>query len=92
VKHLKTTKWTKNEQTTKIRYFKIPLCLKFEQCEKTKMPLGRKRLRLTQMQNQDDFVQNLINDLCKQTEKIQGQIARTKMGSFVGNDPKYPFV
>ena len=32
------------------------------------------------------FVQNLINDSCRQIEKIQGQIVGTKMGSFVGND------
>jgi len=32
------------------------------------------------------FGQNLINDSCRQVEKIQGQIAGTKMGSFVGND------
>jgi len=32
------------------------------------------------------FVQSLIYDSCKQIEKAQGQIARTKMGSFVGND------
>jgi len=32
------------------------------------------------------FVQSLIYDSCKQTEKTQGQIAGTKMGSFVGND------
>ena len=32
------------------------------------------------------FVQNLINDSCKQIDKTQGQIAGTKMGSFVGND------
>jgi len=28
----------------------------------------------------------LINDSCRQIKKTQGQIARTKMGSFVGND------
>jgi len=33
-----------------------------------------------------DFVQILINDLCKQVEKTQGQIAGTKKSSFVGND------
>ena len=38
------------------------------------------------MQNQDDFVQNLINNSCKQTEKTQGQMQGLKMGSFVGND------
>jgi len=32
------------------------------------------------------FVQSLIYDSCKQIEKTQGQIVRTKMGSFVGND------
>ncbi len=32
------------------------------------------------------FVQNLINGLCKQTEKTQGQIVGTKMGSIAGND------
>ncbi len=32
------------------------------------------------------FVQNLINDSCRQVEKTQGQIVGTKMGSFVGND------
>jgi len=41
-KQLKLTKWTKNEQTTKMRYSKIPLCPKFVWCEKTKMPLGQK--------------------------------------------------
>ena len=50
------------------------------------MPLGQKRLRLTQMQIKMIFVQNLINDSCKQIEKTQGQIVGTKMGSFVGND------
>jgi len=30
VKQLKLTRWTKNEQTTKMRYFKIPLCPKFK--------------------------------------------------------------
>ncbi len=50
------------------------------------MPLGQKRLRLTQMQIKVIFVQNLISGLCKQTEKTQGQIVGTKMGSFVGND------
>jgi len=70
----------------KMRYFKIPLCPKFVWCEKTKMPLGQKRLKLTQMQTKMIFVQNLINDSCKQIEKTQGQIAGTKMGSFVGND------
>jgi len=32
------------------------------------------------------FVQNLIDDSCKQIEKTPGQIVGTKMGSFVGND------
>ncbi len=32
------------------------------------------------------FVQNLINDSCRQIEKIQGQIVGTKMGSIEGND------
>ena len=32
------------------------------------------------------FVQNLINDSCRQIEKTQGQIQGLKMGSFVGND------
>ena len=50
------------------------------------MPLGQKRLRLTQMQTKMIFVQNLINDSCKQFEKTQGQIVGTKMGSLVGND------
>jgi len=50
------------------------------------MPLGQKRLRLTQMQIKMIFVQNLINDSCKRIEKTQGQIVGTKMGSFVGND------
>jgi len=31
-------------------------------------------------------VQILINDLCKQIGKTQGQIVGTKMGSFAGND------
>ena len=50
------------------------------------MPLGQKRLRLTQMQIKMILVQNLIKDLCKQIDKTQGQIAGLKMGSFVGND------
>ena len=50
------------------------------------MPLGQKRLRLTQMQTKMIFVQNLINGSCKRIEKTQGQIVGTKMGSFVGND------
>ena len=44
------------------------------------MPLGQKRLRLTQMQIKMIFVQNLINGLCKQTEKTQGQIVGTENG------------
>jgi len=28
----------------------------------------------------------LIDDLCRQVKKTQGQIVGTKMGSFVGND------
>ena len=36
------------------------------------------------------FVQNLINDSCRQIEKTQGQIVGTKMGSFVGNDQDTP--
>jgi len=50
------------------------------------MPLGQKRLRLTQTQIKMIFVQNLIYDSCKQTEKTQGQIVGAKMGSFAGND------
>jgi len=38
------------------------------------------------------FVQNLINDSCRQVEKTQGQIVGTKMGSFVGNDQNTLFV
>jgi len=32
------------------------------------------------------FVQNLINDSCRQIEKTQGQTVGAKMSSFVGND------
>ena len=48
--------------------------------QRPKMPLGQKRLRLTQMQVKMIFVQNLINGLCKQTEKTQGQIVGTENG------------
>jgi len=44
------------------------------------MPLGQKRLRLTQMQIKMIFVQNLINDLRKQIEKTQGQIVGIENG------------
>ena len=37
-----------------MRYFKIPLCPKFEQREMTKMPLGTKRLSLTQADSDAD--------------------------------------
>ena len=54
------------------------------------MPLGQKRLKLTQTDSDAKlrrfFKQNLIYDSCKQTEKTQGQIVGTKMGSFAGND------
>jgi len=56
------------------------------------MPLGQKRLRLTQMQLKMNFVQIWINDSWKQIEKTQGQIVGTKMGSFVGNDQNTLFV
>jgi len=73
-----------------MRYFKIPLCPKFEQCEKTKMPLGAKTTQTDsdwlRCKTKMIFVQNLINDSCRQIEKIQGQIVGTKMSSFVGND------
>jgi len=91
-KQLKLAKWTKNEQTTNMRYFKIPLCPKFVWCEKTEMPLGQKRLRLTQTQIKMIFVQSLIYDSCKQTEKTQGQIAGTENGFLCRKWPKYPFV
>jgi len=38
------------------------------------------------MQTKMVFKQNLINDSCKQNEKTQGPIVRTKMGSIAGND------
>jgi len=83
------TQRTKMNKLPKMRYFKIPLCPKFVWCEKTKMPLGPKTtqidsdwLRCKTM----IFVQNLINDSCKQIEKTQGQMQGLKMGSFVGND------
>jgi len=38
------------------------------------------------------FVQNLINDSCRQVENTQGQIVGTKMGSFIGNDQNTLFV
>jgi len=69
-----------------MRYFKIPLCPKFEQCEKTKMPLGAKTTQTDSDTDTSGFVQNLINDSCKQIEKTQGQIVGTKMGSIAGND------
>ena len=40
----------------------------------------------------DDFVQNLIKDLCKPVEKTQGQIAGAENGSLCRKWPKYPFV
>ncbi len=69
-----------------MRYFKIPLCPKFGQCKRLKCPRGQKRLKLTQMQNQDDFVQNLTNKLRRQVEKDSKQMQGLKMGSSVGND------
>jgi len=56
------------------------------------MPLGQKRLRLTQMRLKIDFAQILINDLCKPVEKTQGQIAGTRNGFLRRKWPKYPFV
>jgi len=55
------------------------------------MPLkDQKRLRPTQTDSDAMlrlfFGQNLINDLCRQVEKTQRQIVRTKMDSSVGND------
>ena len=44
------------------------------------MPLGQKRLRLTQMRTKNDFVQNLIKDLCRLVEETQGQIVGTENG------------
>jgi len=41
-KQLKLTQRTKTNKLPKMRYFKIPLCPKFKQREKTKMPLGAK--------------------------------------------------
>jgi len=38
------------------------------------------------------FVQNLINDSCKQIEKTQGQIVGTENGFLCRKWPKYPFV
>ena len=76
VKQLKLTKRTKTNQLPQMRYFKIPLCPKFVWCEKTKMPLGQKRLKLTQMQHWMVLVQNLTNDSCKQIEKDSGTDCR----------------
>jgi len=56
------------------------------------MPLGQKRLRLTQMRLKMDFVQILINDSWKQIEKTQGQIVGTENGFLCRKWPKYPFV
>ena len=88
VKQLKTAKRTKMNKLPKMRYFKIPLCPKFKYCEKTKMPLGQKRLELTQTDSDAKlrrfFVQNLINGLCRQTEKTQGQTAGTENGFLRG--------
>jgi len=38
------------------------------------------------------FVQNLINDLCEQIEKTQGQVVGTENGFPRRKWPKYPFV
>ena len=38
------------------------------------------------------FVQNLINDLCKQIEKTQGQVVGPEDGFLCRKWPKYPFV
>jgi len=42
------------------------------------MPLGQKRLRLTQMQIKMNFVQIWLKILCKPVEQTQGQIAGTE--------------
>jgi len=47
-KQLKLTQRTKMNKLPKMRYFKIPLCPKIKEREKTKMPLGKRRLKLTQ--------------------------------------------
>ena len=86
MKRLKLTKRTKTNKLPKMRYFKIPLCPKFIWCEKTKMPLGQKRLRLTQMRTKTIFVQNSINDSWKQLKRLRDKLQGLKMGSFVGND------
>ena len=57
--------------------------------KRLKCPWGLKRLKLTQADSDADtsgFVQNLINDSCRQIKKTQGQIVGTKRSSFVGND------
>ena len=71
-----------------MRYSKIPLCPKFEQCEMTKMPLGTKTTQidtmLTQMQTQVVFIQNLTNKLHRQVEKDSKTDAGTESGFHCG--------
>jgi len=54
------------------------------------MPLGTKTTQTDsdwlRCKTKMIFVQNLINDSCRQIEKTQGQIVGTKMGSFVENN------
>jgi len=92
VKQLKLANWTKNEQTTNLRYFKIPLCPKFIWCEKTKTPLGQNDSDWLRCKTKMIFVQNLINDSCGQIEKTQDQIVGTENGFLCRKWPKYPFV
>ena len=87
VKRLKLAKWTKMNKLPKMRYFNIPLCPKFEQCAKTKVPLGRKRLKLIQADSDADtsgFVQNLTNKLHRQVEKDSKTDAGTENGFHCG--------
>ena len=70
-----------------MRYFKIPLCPKFEQCEKTKMPPGGKNdsnwHKLTQMQTQV-VLYKIEQIIC--TKWLKDRCRDLKMGSIAGND------
>ena len=85
MQRLKLTTRTKTNNYQKWGISKYLSVKILKNVKRLKFPWG-KRLRLTQMRLKIDFVQILINDLCKQVEKTQGQIAGTKKSSFVGND------
>jgi len=50
------------------------------------MPLGQKRLRLTQMQIKMNFVQIWSKIYANKLTRLKDNLQGLKMGSFVGND------